>query len=311
MPGMSSLSYALPQHALSLAELAEKKLIRTTPDVLASFGFTQAWLTQTRDELFTLQTDVVRNLMSSIEQPTRELEAVIVYHGVEGVARASTDSELGPFRYATSRLQYEIGLEGVPFYTMSQQGCNGLLAAVWLGARLLATSEKRYLAIVSADRLATGARREIIHNIMSDSAAGVVLDSQEIRRRVLMHHQIDHPYYWDTPERETEVLAAYFPMAERTIRETLERAGLSWHDLRWIVPHNVSIRSWEILAKLIGFPLEQVWLNNVPRVGHTVSADHIINLHDMESAGVLEKGDRVLLFSFGFGASWAGQILEY
>jgi len=46
-------------------------------------------------------------------------------------------------------------------------------------------------------------------------------------------------------------------------------------------------------------------------VGHTVSCDHIINLVDMEGAGALHDGDHLLLFTFGFGASWSAMVIQH
>jgi len=100
-------------------------------------------------------------------------------------------------------------------------------------------------------------------------------------------------------------------MAERAITGALERAGLRLADIRWLVPTNVSQRSWAILADLLGLPLDRVFTDNIPRVGHTVSCDLIINLADMERRGLLRPGDRLLAFTFGFGASWSTLILEH
>ncbi|MDQ3856008.1 MAG: hypothetical protein M3281_06390, partial [Chloroflexota bacterium] len=118
-------------------------------------------------------------------------------------------------------------------------------------------------------------------------------------------------YYWDTPRREQELLAAYFPMAQRAIQGALDKAGLAPSDVAWFVPNNVSLRSWEILAGLLGVPLGRVWTRNIEKVGHTVSCDHVINLVDMEREGALRSGDYLLLFTFGFGATWSCLVLQH
>jgi 3-oxoacyl-[acyl-carrier-protein] synthase-3 len=128
---------------------------------------------------------------------------------------------------------------------------------------------------------------------------------------VLASHEIVQSYYWDTPAHSDEILASYFPLAQRAVQEVLEEAGTSLEELKWIVPHNVSRRSWEILAEILGVDPAKIWLSNVPRVGHTVSSDHVINLCDMESRGALESGDRLLLFTFGFGAAWSAAVIEH
>jgi 3-oxoacyl-[acyl-carrier-protein] synthase-3 len=82
-------------------------------------------------------------------------------------------------------------------------------------------------------------------------------------------------------------------------------------DVDWIIPHNVSLRSWEILLGLIGCPREKLYSDNIGRVGHTIAADNFINLRDATDAGVIHQGDRLLLFTFGYGLNWSCMILEH
>jgi 3-oxoacyl-[acyl-carrier-protein] synthase-3 len=309
--GITHLTYELPQTCQTLQQLQEEGSLITDIHTLSSFGFGTAYVTKDNEELFQMQVRVLKNLLEYIKNDNALIDSVIVYHGVSLETHNEPDSPLSTFRYSTSRLQFETELHNVTFFTLSQQGCNGLLNAIWLAKRLLENSAKRYVLIVSADRLMSHSPREIIHNIMSDGAGGLVIDKHSPSLQIISHHEVSQPYYWNTPERELEVLSAYFPIAKRVIEETLVQAKLSTNDIRWIVPHNVSVRSWEILAQLIGVPLEKIWLENVEKVGHTVSTDHILNLHNMRTQNVFEPGDHLLMFSFGFGASWAAQILEY
>jgi 3-oxoacyl-[acyl-carrier-protein] synthase III len=150
-----------------------------------------------------------------------------------------------------------------------------------------------------------------MYNVMSDAAAAVLVERDSPRNQLITLHQLSQPSYWDSPRNERELIASYFPMAQRAICGAVEQAGLRLSDLRWIVPSNVSLRSWTILAELLGVPPDLVWSKNIARVGHTVSCDHVINLADMEREGALQSGDYLLLFTFGFGASWTSMILRH
>jgi 3-oxoacyl-[acyl-carrier-protein] synthase-3 len=150
-----------------------------------------------------------------------------------------------------------------------------------------------------------------MHSLVSDAAAAVLVEREAQQDRILAFHQISAAAYWDTPRRMNELLAAYFPLAERAIREGVAAAGLSLGDIRWFVPSNVSPRSWRILAGILRVPLDRAWLANVPRVGHTISCDHVVNLVDMAREGALRPGDHLLLFTFGFGASWSTLALRH
>ena len=96
----------------------------------------------------------------------------------------------------------------------------------------------------------------------------------------------------------------------RYLCETLGSAGWSPNDVTWVMPHNVSVRSWEILLGLTGIPRERLWSRNVARIGHTLAGDNFINLRDAMDDGSVCPGDRLLLFSYGYGAHWTALAVE-
>jgi 3-oxoacyl-[acyl-carrier-protein] synthase-3 len=109
---------------------------------------------------------------------------------------------------------------------------------------------------------------------------------------------------------QNEVVASYFPTGRHVIAHTLRRAGWTADDVRWVIPHNVSVRSWDILLGLAGIPRDRLWSRNVARIGHTLAGDNFINLRDAMDEGSIQPGDRLLLFAYGYGAHWTGLALE-
>ena len=65
-----------------------------------------------------------------------------------------------------------------------------------------------------------------------------------------------------------------------------------------------------ILSRHIGYPLEQIYTGNIAESAHSIAADNFINLKDAGDRGRIADGDRLMLFDFGFGASWACLLLE-
>jgi 3-oxoacyl-[acyl-carrier-protein] synthase-3 len=105
-------------------------------------------------------------------------------------------------------------------------------------------------------------------------------------------------------------VAAYFPTARTIVRDTLSGRGLNADDIALIVPHNVSLRSWQILLPLLGMSVDRLFADNIAAKGHVIAADNFINLKDAADRGRIAAGDRLLLFNFGFGANWACLLLE-
>jgi 3-oxoacyl-[acyl-carrier-protein] synthase-3 len=132
-----------------------------------------------------------------------------------------------------------------------------------------------------------------------------------VRNRVVACHQITKGAFWDAGSLENEIIAAYFPTARTAVEEVLRKAGITLRDVSWVIPHNVSLRSWEILLRLLDCPREKLFADNIGRIGHTIAADNFINLRDATDAGLLRPGDLLLLFTFGYGLNWSCMLLEH
>jgi len=91
---------------------------------------------------------------------------------------------------------------------------------------------------------------------------------------------------------------------------TIADAGWDPGDVDWIIPHNVSMRSWEILSGLVRLPRARLFSQNISRHGHTLAGDNFINYRDALDGGCIEPGHKVVLFSYGFGAHWTGIAVE-
>jgi 3-oxoacyl-[acyl-carrier-protein] synthase-3 len=175
---------------------------------------------------------------------------------------------------------------------------------------LAAEPELRSVLCVCANRLPAGAPREIVYNVIADGAGAALVTRDPPTNRVLDSYHVTKGAYWDEVALRNELLAGYFPTSQAVIREALKRAGLGVDEVDWIVPHNVSLRSWEILLGSLRIPMSKLYAANIGRRGHNIAADHIVNLADMEAEGLLQAGQRLLLFNFGFGAHWSTIILE-
>ena len=77
-----------------------------------------------------------------------------------------------------------------------------------------------------------------------------------------------------------------------------------------LIPHNLNIKSWEILAQVIGMPLERIYTANIARIGHVVASDNIINYIDAAAHGRIVHGQKIALFVMGFGAHWSCTVIE-
>ena len=320
--GIEAVTYYLPSSAPTLAELEERGALRGSASTLAAFGFHHARVAESESHV-DMAMHAVRALLDETGTAPEDIDLVLY----AGALTSSSTMECAPapagsvlhmrdlmdfFKYPVSRLQSELDFANASVAGIDQQGCAAIFSGVRLArATLLAEPDVRTVLCVSADRLPHGASREVVYNLVSDGACAMLLRREASRNRIVATHQVTKGAFWDSGSLENEIIAAYFPTARTVIEDTLRKAGVTLDDIAWVIPHNVSLRSWEILLGLIGCPREKLFSANISRVGHTIAADNFINLRDATDAGLLRQGDLLLLFTFGYGLNWSCMVLEH
>jgi len=98
-------------------------------------------------------------------------------------------------------------------------------------------------------------------------------------------------------------------MSEVTL-ETLAQAGMELDDVDLFVYHQANRRILHAVGERLGLPSERV-VDCIESYGNTSAATIPIALAEMQQAGRLHAGDRVLLGAFGAGFTWGGAILEW
>lgn len=314
---MTGVAYALPARRRSLSELATFGQLESDPSLLAQFGFDGVYVAE--DETpYSLALAAATAVLSEQRIPPESVD-LLLYCGTSALAFAARGSASDAachlsttrrFQYPATRLQYDLGLERASAIALDQLACTSLFAAVRLARAAIAAGEARRVLCVSAEFFPECAGREAIFNVTADAGCAVLVDDAPQRNRILASAESTKGYYWDADALRNEIIASYFPTAKHVIDQTLHRAGWSRDDVAWVIPHNVSVRSWEILLGLTGIPRARLWDRNVARIGHTLAGDNFINLRDAIDDGSVRPGDRLLLFSYGYGAHWTALAVE-
>lgn len=91
-------------------------------------------------------------------------------------------------------------------------------------------------------------------------------------------------------------------------RQVCERSGVAPEKLAAFVPHQANLRITNALVKSLGLTTTTVATDVVDN-GNTIAATVPIALSRLCERGELGPGDQVLLFGFGAGLAWAGQVV--
>jgi 3-oxoacyl-[acyl-carrier-protein] synthase-3 len=86
---------------------------------------------------------------------------------------------------------------------------------------------------------------------------------------------------------------------------------LTLDDISLIFPHNVNRITWVHLCKHLGIPVDRVFLENIPNIGHNFCADTFLNYRTARDLGRLRDGDRYIMAVVGLGGTFSAMVFEH
>ncbi|MDQ6829533.1 MAG: hypothetical protein M3081_11755 [Gemmatimonadota bacterium] len=317
-PCIAGVAYAFPAAQRSVRELAAAGQLTSDPALLERFGFDRVHVA-IEETPFELGLRAASELLDRGDVP-RDRVGMLIYGGAPGTAafvRGADvfDSNLSyrsidRFTFPASRLQCQLDLGAASVVALDQLGCTTLFAAVRLARAMCVAEGMDAVLCVCADFAPCLDGREEIFNCTSDAACAVLVRADGERCRIAGSAEVTKGYYWDAGRKRDEIIASYFPTARHVIERAIADAGWTAADIDWVIPHNVSCASWDILRRLVGLDSARSWSRNLARDGHAIAGDTFINLADALASGEVAHGDKLLLFSYGYGAHWTALAVE-
>ena len=93
-------------------------------------------------------------------------------------------------------------------------------------------------------------------------------------------------------------------------QEVLAKTRTSLEQVALVIPHQANLRISEAVRQRLGLPAEKVF-NNIQTRGNTTAASIPLAMVEAREAGLLRRGDLLLLLAFGSGFTWGGALLRY
>lgn len=292
---MAGVAYELGQPR-RLAELAEAT---TRPELVAALGGERAgfkyYLASDASILALAEAAAVETLAATGQAPG-EIDTV-VFASDSFVVGAEQRQELG-------RFLRRLGLARAYPINVTLAECASTISAIRVAAALVAQGEARNILLVSVDRaaFATPATRIIGDGVgvASDAAAtalitAVPLEGFEIEGAAAA----TSPELLDPGDDEPRGLRARVEAHQRLFRELLGRRGLRPADVERVFPNNFSRSVLRIFLGECGFRGEQIYFDNISRIGHCLGSDCLINLRDFSEHHEWDGRRPLVLLSAG------------
>lgn len=199
--------------------------------------------------------------------------------------------------------------------------CPSFLMAVQLAVTEIETGGAKRIVVCGADRMSStlNAFDHKTGVLFGDGAAAVLIEAKQDddKRGVnnclskVVADDMKDVYFrtpfscdnWADEKFELDGKKVYRHGVDLTsdfIGEFLKKNSLTLEDFKYIVPHQANIRMLKEIAVKLNVPIEK-FLVNIHNVGNTAGASVPLCLSQKVEEGIVKKGDRLLLVSFGAG----------
>lgn len=281
-----------------------------------------------------------------VAAPHEDTATMAVHAGRQALANAGIEPEqidyiiLGTntpghfFPAGAIRVQEELGLGGKAAAFDLQAGCCGFNYALYVAERLVAP-EGKYALVIGSDtcsRFTDWTDRATC--LLFGDGAGAVVVGPTRRGRIIasfiasnlnmklfceteFSHEVSpfklpqthgprHFLRMDGPE----IFKFAVNAVKSSIPRIMEMAQMEREEIDFLIIHQGNYRILEAGAKFARVPMDKVYVN-IHRYGNTSAASVPIALHEAVEEGKIKEGDKVLLVSFGAGATWGAALLEW
>lgn len=267
-----------------------------------------------RAEELRLQVDAALWGWGTFHRTERDVEQLAVDAGTASLRAAEVDASSVDALFVCStrvpgrsedhgrfmqRVIAGIGLGDVPAYGQTLNRCTNLLVALDLAAALAAVGRHRRILCVTADRVADEAERLGTFALYSDGAAACLVSAQDDGADGYRLVACDSAQDTATLDGSNQISA---DLARALNDRLLQPHGLKLGDVSGLMHNNLFKPLVVMKERQAGFAQEQLYLDNIPRIGHCFAADPLINLADRAAAGELRAGRHYILASSVPGA---------
>ncbi|HEX3292940.1 MAG TPA: beta-ketoacyl-ACP synthase 3 [Solirubrobacterales bacterium] len=199
--------------------------------------------------------------------------------------------------------------------------CTGFLSALSLATAQLESGRARAALVVGAEVISKvtdftdrrtaglfgdGAGAAVLVPAGPGQIGPIALRSDGSQAELI---QVDHDDRLVRMNGRATFRAAVAAMSDTT-QQVVSDAGLALEEIDLFVYHQANSRIISAVGERLDLPRDRV-IDCLAEYGNTSAASIPIALSEAASAGLLQKGSRVLLSAFGAGLTWGAGIVEW
>jgi 3-oxoacyl-[acyl-carrier-protein] synthase-3 len=301
------IAYELPDEVLTNEILAETYPSWTAEKIISKTGIAQRHVASGSEKAIDLAERAAKKLFSA-----------------ENVDPASIDflllcTQSAEFKLPSSAclLQNRLGIPAQCGALSFDHGCSGFIYGLSLAKGLIATGSAKKVLLVTAETYTKYICEDdkSTRAIFGDGAAAVLLDMDDAGKIGGFSFGTDGKgadllkvengrLFMDGPG----IFNFTLDIVPQTMADVLSKNGLEKDDIDLYVFHQANKFMLDTLRTVNAIPEDKFYVN-LEKTGNTVSSTIPIALKQLEEAGRLLPGMKVMLMGFGVGLSWGANVI--
>lgn len=297
-------------------------------------------LVDTSDEWIRTRTGIERRHIAAEKETTCDLAEQAARRAMDAAGIGPEDLDLivvgtttpdQVFPNVGCLLQERFGIHDCPAFSL-ETACTGFIYALSIADKFVRLGDATHALVIGAEtltRLVDWQDRSTCV-LFGDGAGAVILGPSEEPGILSSHLHADGNYKdllyfpsgvsknfndWRAGNNYIQMKGnEVFRVAVKTlggmVSEALSDAGIGSQDVDWLIPHQANLRIIEATAKRLKMSMDKVVVT-VQDHANTSSASVPMALDVAVRDGRIQRGQTLLLESFGGGFTWGSVLLKY
>ncbi|MEU1176783.1 3-oxoacyl-[acyl-carrier-protein] synthase III C-terminal domain-containing protein [Streptomyces sp. NPDC005820] len=300
---LDAFAYELGEEELTLEELPS-----LTPELRQDFHEVglRTFRSTRRTSVALAEEAAARTLAAAPERRGHVSHVLYTTSNTWDAAR-TTATELGA---ALRRL----GLDHAALVGVSRFYCANLHAAVQLATGLIHSGQAEDVLVVCVDTREPGSPRLVTGNISvhSDAASSLLVTRSPSSAALrFLHTSLTNDLQLAAlrpQDNFMRYMAGFSKGISVTSALALKNVGLAASQISRVLPNNYNLRVNRGITRISGFDFGQVHAGNIPRLGHAMASDPVINLVDSLHEQPVGAGEHLMLLGAG-PSQWGATVL--
>jgi len=305
----------LPEKILTNAELIREKRIDTSEEwIVERTGILERHLVGQQDSTSTMATAAAKKALLAASCEAKTLDLIIV--------ATSTPDKFFPS--TACLVQAGLGVDGCPAFDVVA-ACAGFNYALSVADQFIRNGQAKTAIVIGSESMSTVIdwKDRTTCILFGDGAGAVVLKASD-KPGIISTHLHAAGSYKDLLHLGTglcgekaslvmkgnEIFRLAVSTLSTVLEETLGANHINATQIDWLIPHQANLRIIISMAKKLALPMEKVVVT-VDKQGNTSAASIPLALDTAVRDGRVQRGQLLLMESFGAGLAWGSALIRY